>query len=65
MDNQGLSVSECFKGNELIARGPDRMVSYFEGFIILAFRNNIFYLNVNDARIDEKESSDSIIEIAI
>ena len=53
------SVSDCFKGKELITRAPDKMISFYAGYIILAFRDNIFQFNVTKARVDEKTSSDS------
>ena len=54
-----MSVSDCFKGKELITRAPDKMLSYYEGYIILAFRDNIFQFNITKNRIDDKTSNDS------
>lgn len=53
------SVSECFRGKELITRAPDKMISYYAGYIILAYRDNIFQFNVTKDRVDEKTSNDS------
>ena len=52
------SVSDCFKGRELITRAPDKMISFYAGYIILAYRDNIFQLNVTKDRVDEKTSHD-------
>ena len=35
------------------------MLSYYEGYIILAFRDNVFQLNINKNCIDEKSHNDS------
>ena len=40
------SVNEIF-GDEIIRRAPDKMVDLLQGFIMVAYRDAIFYCNVN------------------
>ena len=56
------SVYEIY-GDKLIVRAPDKMIDYFDGFIMLAFRNVIFYVKVDGKRIEETDKSEiAIIE---
>ena len=56
------SVYEIFR-DDLIVRAPDKMIDYFDGFIMLAFRNVIFYVKVDGKRIEETDKSEiAIIE---
>ena len=63
-DMFGESVYEIFRDN-LIVRAPDKMIDYFDGYIMLAFRNVIFYVRVDGDRIDQTDKSTDIIEIKI
>ena len=40
------SVNEIF-GDEIIMRAPDKMVDLLQGFIMVAYRDAIIYVNVN------------------
>ena len=57
----GPSVSQCFNGRQLINRAPDKMIDFFQDFIILAYRENFLYLNVTQTHIDQRENSDDIV----
>ena len=51
------SVYEIYR-DKLIVRAPDKMIDYFDGFIMLAFRSVIFYVKVDGKRIEETDKSE-------
>ena len=61
-----FSVTEIFKekDEQLIERAPDKMIDYFDGFIMLAFRGVVVYVDVTEHKID-KETSHEMIEHTI
>ena len=40
------SIYEIF-GDELVNRAPDKMVDLLQGFLMVAYRDSIIYVNVN------------------
>ena len=48
------SVTEKLK-EPIIVRTPDKMIDYLNGYILLAYRDLIVYINVTDINIDEKD----------
>lgn len=54
------SVYEIFRDN-LIVRAPDKMIDYFDGYIMLAFRNVIFYVKVDGEKINTTDKSQDTI----
>ena len=54
------SVYEIFRDN-LIVRAPDKMIDYFDGYIMLAFRNVIFYVRVDGEKINTTDKSQDTI----
>ena len=56
------SVYEIFR-DDLIVRAPDKMIDYFDGYIMLAYRNVIFYVKVDGEKIEAtNKSSITIVE---
>ena len=51
------SVSQIYQ-DSLIKRAPDKMIDYVQGFILLAYRNSIIYLNVQKFTSQESEEDD-------
>ena len=51
------SVTELLK-EPIIVRTPDKMIDYLNGYILLAYRDLIVYINVTDINIDEKDELD-------
>ena len=41
------------------------MIDYFEDYILLAYRDVIFYLDVRQANIEGTEKSDKVVELSI
>ena len=41
------------------------MIDYTGGFILLAYRNQLIYINLKDYKVDETKNSASIIEVKI
>ena len=56
------SISKLFK-NKLIERAPNKMIDYFDGYIMLAYRNVLFYLKIDKNKIDKTEPSNQVEEI--
>ena len=54
------SVYEIFRDN-LIVRAPDKMIDYFDGYIMLAFRNVIFYVKVDGEKINTTDKSQDTV----
>ena len=50
------SVYEIFR-DDLIVRAPDKMIDYFDGYIMLAYRNVIFYVKVDGKQIEATNKS--------
>ena len=48
-----------------IKRGPDKMIDYFDNFVILAYRDTIIYLDVSEAKIEIQEQSDKPVSINV
>ena len=63
-DQRKKSVTEIFK-NQLIRRSPDKMIDYMCGFILLAYRNRIIYLDVRKYQIDSEDSRPDLVEATI
>ena len=66
--NNRKSISEIFTDgdhNKLIERAPNKMIDYFDGYIILGFRSVLVYLKINKEEIDEKKESEEVIEINV
>lgn len=61
---QTQSVSELFQG-KIIQRAPDKMISYYQSFVLLAFRNTLVYISVEDQSIDEVDQSDDVIVVNV
>ena len=54
------SVYEIFR-DDLIVRAPDKMIDYFDGYIMLAFRNVIFYVKVDGEKINTTDKSQDTV----
>ena len=51
--------------DEIIKRAPDKMIDYLQGYIMVAYRNSIIYLNVSQYGIDDetdKKVRDEIVQ---
>ena len=55
-------LTEIFKekDEQLIERAPDKMIDYFDGFIMLAFRGVVVYIDVTKHKIDDETSHEMI-----
>ena len=49
------SISEIFKDKPIIERAPDKMIDYFENYILIAFRHTLITINVTNLEIDEND----------
>ena len=63
-DKNKKSVTQIFN-NQLIRRSPDKMIDFMCGFILLAYRNKIIYLDVRKHNIDEEDSRPDLVEATI